>query len=152
MELGPSETEIFSALRLRGTNLYVCVEPFVPQLTKQAIQLFLRENPGFQGSLTTVKDDGLTYLCSQPKGSATVVSSMVLCDEVIGANLSKDPSSRDHQLRKQYQKKLCAEIYRVTPVNGVSIHLGLTENYGHSLQDVGFERDPNEPSLFFKRN
>jgi hypothetical protein len=146
IELGPSDTQVLDSLKLNEIDTYVGVEPFAYQETRRAIDLFIRKNPHFQGSLTLANEDGLTYLPTQQECSATVVSSMVLEHSVIGYHLPFN-----HTLVEQYRRELCQEIYRVTPEGGITMHSNLDEDYISCLQKVGFKQQSDRSCVFFKK-
>lgn len=144
IEIGSARTGILPYVTQMSVPSYVGVDPFAIEATKEAIEEFLRDNPQYAGMLSAVSEDGLTFLKKQSTGSATVVSSGVLDTSVIGGKMCRDP------VVEQYKKELSSEIYRVTPVNGISYHRCADKKWQDALVHAGFKADEISDFLFLK--
>lgn len=99
IELGPGCSPMHKWLFEQGASDYTGVELLYPQISERIVS---GENARI------VDSDALSFLLSQPDGSAIVASRGVLNDEVM-------PST-------SYARFLIREIYRVTPKGAVTIH------------------------------
>lgn len=81
--------------------------------------------------------DGLSYLVRQPEESAIVTSFGVFDEGVLHAG----PKEPDELFR--YRQLLADEIYRVTPIGGITLH-GL--DWYFEFERAGFKEDASVPS------
>ena len=144
IEIGPGYTGMLPGLFNLDIQFYVGVEPINSWKTSKAIKEFLDDFPQYDGKLSIVKIDALSFLRTQDDNSATVLSSGVLEDCIIGCNAEKD------KIVEKYKTELCAEIYRVTPIGGVSIHGGCDRVWQPTMLKSGFAQDSCYKYIFFK--
>lgn len=146
IEIGSARTGILPHVVQLEVPSYVGVDPFAVNATTSVIEEFLKDNPQYAGMFSAESEDALTFLRSQPTESATVVSSGVLDFSVIGGKIHNDPDVA------QYQRELSSEIYRVTPVNGISYHRCADREWQEALVSAGFKADEISDFLFLKES
>lgn len=107
IELGPGERPNAEFLFERyGIAEYIAVEPFLTHLTERTLNTKDPRN-------RIVEEDGLSYLLRQPDSSAVIISSAVICTE-----LMTDIDGK----KRTYYKFLGREMHRVTPFGAPTIH------------------------------
>ena len=144
IELGPGNTGMLPHSFSLDIPFYFGVEPFTPHRTRRSIAAFLENSPEYVDKIFIVPVDALTFLRTRADASSTVVSSGVLEECVIGSRSSSDP------LVERYRTELCAEIYRVTPVGGISLHGGCDDTWQRALQDAGFSKRYQSGLVYLK--
>ncbi|HIG95079.1 MAG: hypothetical protein QT05_C0016G0005 [archaeon GW2011_AR13] len=103
IEIGTGANPLAKDFLEMGVTEYTGLEPFHPELS--------RENLKECQNAKIVEEDGLSYLLKQDDESSLVTSYGIICPEISRMN------------NNDYFKFLIKEIYRVTPKNGITMHV-----------------------------
>jgi hypothetical protein len=113
IEIGPAINPIYNTLRENySIASYVAVEPFCMGMTKGSLNHSIKEDDFAR--VEAEETDGLSYLLTQPDESAITMSFGVLNRELVKGSVD---------VTEFYYRFLAKEIHRVTPQDGISIHL-----------------------------